>query len=525
MIHIARWKLVVSFVVVMAGILFVSPNLLTREQAASLPGWLSHSRINLGLDLQGGSHLLLGVDLQSVMRERLDNMVQGVREALRKERIGYTRLGVSGQTVVFQLTNPDDMAKVREYIRTNEPGIVLDAGPNGQVTLRYEEAALRERQNQIINQSIEIVRRRVDEFGTTEPSIQQQGEDRILLQVPGESDSDRIIRIISQTARLSFRLVDPTMSAQEARATGRIPAGSELLPSVEGRDLSGGAGYLVQRRIIIGGDNLVDAQPGFQNGEAVVNFRFDSAGGRRFGDVTRDNVGRPFAIVLDDKVISAPVIREPILGGSGVISGSFTTETARDLALLLRAGALPAPLQVLEQRVVGPDLGADSIAAGKIASIIGMIGVLVFMILAYGLFGVFANIALIVNVTLLMGAMSALNATLTLPGIAGIVLTIGMAVDANVLIYERIREETRNGRSIVSAIDAGFQRAWTTILDSNITTLIAGLVMFELGSGPIRGFAVTLSIGIVTSIFTAVMVTRFIIIGWLRWRQPKILPI
>jgi preprotein translocase subunit SecD len=525
MIHIARWKLIVSFLVVMAGILFVSPNLLTREQAASLPGWLSHSRINLGLDLQGGSHLLLGVDLQSVMRERLENMVQGVREALRKERIGYTRLGVSGQTVGFQLTNPDDIAKVREYVRVNEPGVVVDFGSNGQVTLRYDEASLRERQNQVISQSIEIVRRRVDEFGTTEPSIQQQGEDRILLQVPGESDSDRIIRIISQTARLSFRLVDSTMTAQEARATGRIPAGSELLPAVEARDTTGAAGYLVQRRIIIGGDNLVDAQPSFQNGEAVVNFRFDSVGGRRFGDVTRDNVGRPFAIVLDDKVISAPVIREPILGGSGVISGSFTTESARDLALLLRAGALPAPLQVLEQRVVGPDLGADSIAAGKIASIIGMIGVLVFMILAYGLFGVFANIALIVNVTLLMGAMSALNATLTLPGIAGIVLTIGMAVDANVLIYERIREETRNGRPIISAIDAGFQRAWTTILDSNITTLIAGLVMFELGSGPIRGFAVTLSIGIVTSMFTAVMVTRFVIIGWLRWRRPKTLPI
>jgi protein-export membrane protein SecD len=525
MIHIARWKLFVSFIVVLAGALFAAPNLLTKEQAAHLPSWLSHSRLSLGLDLQGGSYLLLEVDLPAVMRERMDDLVQSMRENMRKERIGYTRLGASGETVGFQLSNPADISKIRDYVRTKEPGLTVESGDGGRVTLRYDDATLRERRNQVIAQSIEIVRRRVDEFGTTEPSIQQQGADRILLQVPGESDSTRIINIISQTARLSFRMVDTSMSPQDAKTPGRMPAGSEVLQAVDQSRTGLPTEYLVQRRTLIGGDNLVDAQPAFQNGEAVVNFRFDSAGGRRFADATKQNVGKPFAIVLDDKVISAPVIREPILGGSGVISGSFTTESARDLAVLLRAGALPAPLKVIEQRTVGPDLGADSIASGKIASLIGLIGVVTFMILAYGLFGIFANLALMCNILVLLGIMSLLNATLTLPGIAGIVLTIGMAVDANVLIYERIKEEVRNGRSILSAIDTGFEKAWATILDANITTLIAGVVMFELGSGPIRGFAVTLSIGILTSMFTAVMVTRLIVLGWISWRRPKTLPI
>jgi protein-export membrane protein SecD len=319
---------------------------------------------------------------------------------------------------------------------------------------------------------------------------------------------------------MTFRLVDQTVSPEDPN----IPSTSEILPLSTPRP-GEAPSYVVQKRVMVSGENLTDAQATYQDAQPVVSFKFDSIGARRFCDATKNNVGKPFAIVLDNKVISAPVIREPILGGSGVISGSFTTESARDLAILLRAGALPAPLKVIEQRTVGPDLGADSIAAGKTASLIGLIGVVTFMILMYGLFGLFANLALICNIVILLGTMSLLGATLTLPGIAGIVLTIGMAVDANVLIYERIREETRAGRSIMSAIDIGFKRAWATIVDSNITTLIAGVVMFELGSGPVRGFAVTLSIGIMTSMFTAVMVTRMIVIAWLRWRRPKTLPI
>jgi preprotein translocase subunit SecD len=276
---------------------------------------------------------------------------------------------------------------------------------------------------------------------------------------------------------------------------------------------------------MVSGENLVDAQATFQDNQPVVSFRFDSVGARRFGDATRDNVGRRFAIVLDNKVISAPVIREPILGGSGIISGSFSVESAQDLALLLRAGALPAPLNILEERTVGPGLGADSIKAGGIACLIGAILVMGFMIAAYGLFGMFANLALIVNVLLIISAMSILQATLTLPGIAGIVLTMGMAVDANVLIYERIREETRNGRGPVMAIDAGFRRAFGTILDSNLTTVIAAALLFQFGTGPVRGFAVTLTIGIMASMFTAIMLTRLMVVTWLRRRRPATVPL
>jgi len=357
-------------------------------------------------------------------------------------------------------------------------------------------------------------------FGTTEPSIQRQGVDRILVQVPGLQDPTHLKEIIGKTAKLTFRLVDLSVSPEQAIQNGP-PPDSELLKDRQG------APYLIQKRVMVSGEDLTDAQPGFdqRTGEPIVTFRFNSNGARRFAQVTEENVGRPFAIVLDNEVISAPVIREPIRGGSGQISGSFTVEAANDLAILLRAGALPAPLTVIEERTVGPGLGQDSIQKGKIASVVGSLLVVVFMLATYGLFGFFANVAVAVNVAMIFGLLSLLNATLTLPGIAGIVLTVGIAVDSNVLIYERIREEARSGRSAISAIDAGFTRALATILDSNITTFIAAAVLFFIGTGAVRGFAVTLGIGILTTVFTAFTLTRLIVASWVRWRRPQTVPL
>jgi preprotein translocase subunit SecD len=343
--------------------------------------------------------------------------------------------------------------------------------------------------------------------------------------VPGVDDPERVKDLLGRTARLTFHLLDPSTTAAQARRGG-VPAGSVLLSGNEvGPDGEPLEEYVVRRRVMVSGDTLTDAQPTFQEGRPVVSFSFDQAGARRFGDVTSENVGQRLAIVLDGEVISAPVIRSPILGGNGVIEGGFTTQTANDLALLLRAGALPAPLTVLEERTVGPGLGADSIAAGKAAAAIGFVLVVVFMIVSYGLFGLFAAVALVFNLALILAVLSMIQATLTLPGIAGIVLTVGMAVDANVLIFERIREEIANGRSPISSVDAGYGRALTTIIDANLTTLIAALLLFAFGSGPIKGFAVTLSVGIVASMFTAIMVTRLMVVVWLRRTRPKAIPI
>ena len=392
--------------------------------------------------------------------------------------------------------------------------------------MKFSAAATETRRRQAVEQSIEIIRRRIDETGTKEPTIQREGQDRILVQLPGVDNPQRIKDLLGKTAKLTFQLVDQSVTVEDARR-GRLPPGDEILPSVdEGRGRGGGGGsYVVRKRVMVGGDTLVDAQATFQNNEPVVSFKFDSIGGKKFGDATRENVGKPFAIVLDNKVISAPVIREPILGGSGIISGSFTVQSASDLALLLRAGALPAPISILEERTVGAELGADSIHAGAVASIVGVILVIVFMVLFYGLFGVFADIALMFNLCLMLGALSLLGATLTLPGIAGIALTMGMAVDANVLIYERIKEELRGGRSMLSSLEAGFTRAFGTILDSHVTTLVAGILLYWLGSGPVKGFAVTLSIGVLTSLFSAILVTRLQIVTWLRRLKPKAIPL
>jgi preprotein translocase subunit SecD len=393
------------------------------------------------------------------------------------------------------------------------------------IALRYTEKLLSDRRRAALDQSIEVVRRRVDESGLTEPSIQRQGDDRILVQAPGVGNTSDLKNRIGKTAKMTFHLMDPEFQTYDPNY--RVRPGSMLLPGEDERDTRGQqVYYLVKKRIEVSGENLVDAQPTVdQNNRPVVSFRFDSIGARKFGAVTQRNVKKPFAIVLDNKVISAPVIQEPILGGSGQISGNFTTESARELALLLRTGALPVPLTVVEERTVGPGLGADSIRAGKIASIFALIAVVVFMTFAYGGFGVMANIALLLNLILIAAALSVLQATLTLPGIAGIVLTIGMAVDANVKVFERIREEQRAGRTPISAVDAGYRRAFTTIIDANVTTFIAALLLYMFGSGPVRGFAVTLAIGLVTSMFSAIMVTRLMVVGWLLRKRPQTLPL
>ncbi|MET4807315.1 protein translocase subunit SecD [Limibacillus sp. MBR-115] len=520
MINIPRWQSILIIAVVLLGLGFAAPNLLPKDDAEALPDWLPNQQINLGLDLRGGSYLLLEVQMDAVIQEQLENLVDAIRLSLRADKIGYTDLGAQGDRVSFTLRESSDGDRVSALLRNYSEGFQI--GRDGAAfSLTLTEEAIRQRQATVMDQSIEIVRRRIDETGTREPSIQRQGSDRIVVQLPGIDDPERIKDILGQTAKMTFRFVD----SEIVPGRDAIPPGSEVLPGASQRDGLDSQLYVVRKRVMVSGDTLTDAQPTFQEGQPVVSFTFDSVGAKRFADATRENVGRIFAIILDDKVISAPVIREPILGGSGVISGRFTVQEAQDMALLLRAGALPAPLTILEERTVGPGLGADSIRAGEIAAVLGMILVIIFMGAAYGLFGVFANIALLANLVLILAALSGLQATLTLPGIAGIVLTIGMAVDANVLIFERIREEVRNGRGPVSAVESGFRSALTTIVDSNLTTLIAAVLLFNFGSGPIKGFAVTLAIGIVTSMFSAIMVTRLIIVAWLRRRRPQTLAI
>lgn len=523
MVYFSKWKISVILGIVLLGLALASPNLLDRKAADDLPNWLPHQQVNLGLDLQGGSHLLLEVKTSVVVRERLEGLVDSIRIALRKDRIQYNSLGIKDNAVTFIVLKSADanIEKVRKLVQGIEPNITIVSDGN-RLKVDFTEQALLAIKNSAVDQSIEIVRRRIDETGTREPTIQRQGKNRILVQVPGLDDPERLKRLLGKTAKMSFHLLDNKGSMTDA-LQGRIPPGTMLLSSAEGEVRR----YLVKKRVAVAGDRLIDSQPSYdsRSGQPIVNFRFDTLGGKKFGDVTKKNVNRPFAIVLDGKVISAPVIREPILGGSGQISGNFTISGAQDLALLLRAGALPAPLTILEERTVGPGLGADSIASGKIASIIGLVFVVVFMVITYGIFGIFANVALFVNMALILGGLSLLQATLTLPGIAGIVLTIGMAVDANVLVFERIREEVRAGRTPISAIDSGYNRAITTIIDANLTTLIAALILFYFGSGPVRGFAVTLSIGIVSSMFTAIMLTRLLVVAWIRNRRITEVPI
>jgi preprotein translocase subunit SecD len=531
MLFFSRWKMLAVLLTAIVVCLFAVPNFVPESVVQSWPKW-AQRHVVLGLDLQGGSHILLQVDNNDVRRGKVEVLRDDVRRVLRDARIGNTNT-VRGDTIEVRLRDPNEapqaLAKLREL---SQPigGVlgtgaarsvdVVDAG-GGVIRLTVTEAAMLERTRQTIEQSIQIIERRVNDLGTVEPTIQRQGIDRILVQVPGLQDPKRLIEILGKTARLDFRMVDQSMTPEQALQT-RPPPESEILYGQKDKQP-----YLIEKRILVSGADLTNAQPGFdqRTSEPIVQFRFNSNGARRFAQVTSENVGRPFAIVLDNEVISAPVIREPITGGSGQISGNFTVEQATDLSILLRAGALPAKLTIVEERTVGPGLGQDSIEKGKLASYVGSLLVVIFMLATYGLFGLFANIAVAVNVAMIFGVLSLLNATLTLPGIAGIVLTVGIAVDSNVLIYERIREEVRAGRTPITAIDAGFTRALATILDSNITTFIAALVLFFIGTGAVRGFAVTLGIGIITTVFTAFTLTRLIVAWWVRQWRPQRVPI
>jgi preprotein translocase subunit SecD len=519
MLHFSKFRIALIVAILMLGLLSALPTLLGGERAQRLPSWLPARMVTLGLDLQGGSHLLFEVDTDALIEERLEAVIDDVRAGLRKEGIGYTDLGLAEGAVHLTLRAAGSIAQARPVLEKVALDMVLEISDSGAVTIRMTESGITAAKANAVEQSIEIIRRRIDETGTKEPTIIRQGDDRIVVQLPGVKDPQRLKDLIGKTAKMTFQMVDET-----AEVTGTAPPTSIELDHVE-REGQPTEKLWVQKRVMVSGENLVDAQQGFDVGLPIVQFRFDNVGARKFGEATSANVGRRFAIVLDGRIISAPVIRDAILGGSGIISGNFTIESARDLSLLLRAGALPAPLTVLEERTVGADLGADSIAAGVQACIIAIIFIVVAMIVLYGLFGVFANLALLFNAGILLGALSLLEATLTLPGIAGIVLTLGMAVDANVLILERVKEEVRNGRSPISAMEAGYREAQATIIDSNLTTLISTLFLFGFGSGPIKGFAVTLSIGIVTSVFTATLVTRLLTSIWLRRVRPTLLPL
>jgi preprotein translocase subunit SecD len=533
MLYFTRWKAGAIVLTALFICLFAVPNFLPEKMVQSWPKW-AQRHVVLGLDLQGGSHILLEVDTKTVRKDMLETLRDDMRRVLRDARIGYTGLVVRGNSAEVRIREGASTEQAQAKLATlSQPlggllggtggrNIDVTAEAGGLIRLTLSEPAIIERVRQSVEQSIQIIERRVNELGTVEPLIQRQGTDRILVQVPGLQDPTRLKQLLGKTAKLDFRMVDTGASPEQA-VQGRTPPEDDLLYSASQPKTP----YLVEKRILVSGGDLTDAQPGFdqRTNEPIVSFRFNTAGARKFAQVTQENVGKPFAIVLDNEVISAPVIREPILGGSGQISGSFTVQSANDLAILLRAGALPAPLTIIEERTVGPGLGADSIAKGKISSYVGALMVIVFMLATYGLFGLFANIAVAINVAMIFGVLSMLNATLTLPGIAGIVLTVGIAVDSNVLIYERIREEVRGGRTPINAIDAGFTQALRTILDSNITTFIAAAVLFYIGTGPVRGFAVTLGIGIITTVFTAFTVTRLIVATWVRWRRPQRVPI
>ncbi len=551
MLHIPIWKRIIIWGLCATALIFAMPNLFydrverysdaermvemageiaTDEQAADLdlwPGWLPSTIVHLGLDLRGGAHLLAEVQVEDVYADRMDALWPAVRDLLRDERdtVGNIRRQESEPAELrVQISEPDGMDRALELVRDlaqpvtggAAPGSTdLDIGSDGdEIVVTLSDAERRATDDRTMRTAVEIVRNRIDEVGTREPNIQRQGAQRILIQVPGVDSADEIKELIGTTARLTFHPVLDSTSDPDTT----VDTGEALFPSMEEE----GRYYLVESAHVVSGDQLVDAQPSFdENNRPAVNFRFNPAGGRAFGDFTAENIGSPFAIVLDDEVISAPVIRSHIPGGSGIITGDFTVEESTQLAVLLRSGALPAELTFLEERTIGPELGQDSIDAGRIASIVALAAVLGFMLLSYGLFGIIANIALLLNIGMIFGLLSLIGATLTLPGIAGIVLTIGMAVDATVLIFERIREELRTAKGPARAIELGYEKAMSAILDANITTFITAGILFAMGAGPVRGFAVTLGLGILTSVFTALFITRLMIVMWFERKRPK----
>ncbi len=552
MLQFSLFKRLLIIVTCVAGVIFAAPNFfydkvekhndakglleqgeaLTAEQQVQYdawPNWLPSQIVNLGLDLRGGAHVLVEVAVADVYKDRLDSLWPEVRDTLREDRdtIGsVVRAESADDELRIEIGNPEAMARAVEIANGLTRPVVSLSGAgsrdfevtseDGLLVIRISEAERVALDDRTMQQSLEIIRRRVDEAGTREPSIQRQGADRILVQVPGIGSAEELLDLIGRTAKLEFLRVEQRTSNADANPG----IGNVILPSIDPDEA--GIYYILEEGAVVGGDELDDAKLGFdQNGSPAVEFRFNPAGGRKFGEYTAANVGNLFAIVLDNEVISAPRINQPIPGGAGIITGNFTVESATQLAILLRAGALPAEITPLEQRTVGPDLGQESIDAGKIATVVAFVAVLIFMILSYGLFGLFADIALLLNVALIFTLLSVIGATLTLPGIAGIVLTIGMAVDANVLVFERIREELKGGKRPARAIELGYEKAISAIVDANITTLIAAVILFAIGSGPVKGFAVTLGFGIVTSVFTAIWVTRLMIALWLERRKPK----
>jgi preprotein translocase subunit SecD len=510
MLSFPRWRVFLCLAAVLLGLVFTLPNVLPADVLAKAPGWAPHQKLNLGLDLQGGSYLLLEVDTAALKAERLVNLVEDVRKTLADQQIAFSNLGQAGGAVHVRITDPAQAKAARDALQ--KLGAPMPAGgrdvsvsetQDQGLQLKIAGQALVADGSKAVDQSIEIIRRRIDSLGTREPNILRQGVDRIVVEAPGESDPERLKAVIGQTAKLTFQMVDDSVPLAEAMA-GRVPPDSQLLPDTEGAP---GTMILVTNRPAIG-------------------FRFNGTGATRFAQATSQNVGKRFAIVLDNKVLSAPNILEPITGGSGEITGSFSMEQASNLALMLRSGALPAPLAIVEQRTVGAELGADSVRAGALAGIIAIALIAAFMTLAYGfVFGGISVLGLVMNMIMVLGTMSMIGATLTLPGIAGLILTIAMAVDANVLIFERIRDEERAGRKPALAIDTGFSRATVSILDANITTLIAALILFQFGAGPVRGFAWTLSIGVLTSVFSALFITRMLVVWWYRSIRDKRLPI
>lgn len=516
MYKLSLQRILIIVAICLTGIFFAVPNIVPDK--TNLPKWWQP--INLGLDLQGGSSLLLQVKMDDVLKDKMSTLEDSVRQSLREHRIRYQDLKSSKDGVSVKISDYAARDKAKEAFRKLDDGLetVENEDGDGVVITRYNEQAVNELKYQVVDQSISIVRRRIDELGTKEPIIQGQGTDRILVQLPGVQNPESVKILLGKTAKMSFHLVDESTTVDQARR-GKLSKTSKVMNGYEGGQ------YVVIRKPVVGGENLTDARVSFQDGQPVVSFRFNTLGGRKFGEVTSAHVGERLAIVLDNEVISAPNINGPITGGNGIITGNFTTKSANDLALLLRSGALPAPLEVMEERTVGAGLGADSIRDGVFASVIGLACVIIFMIAAYGLFGIMTDITVLLNLALMLGIMSFIGTTLTLPGIAGIILTIGMAVDANILIFERMREEVNRGRSIRDAVTYGFTEAYRTIVDSNLTTLVAGAVLFYFGSGPIRGFAVTLTIGILTSMFTSITVTRLLTEAWMAKAKPTKLPL
>lgn len=514
MVRISIAKLLSAIILTILAVIYALPNFMKIPEGSFMPS----KTVNLGLDLKGGSHLLLSVDFESYIHDQLEILSDSIRKEFRKEKIGYKNLLVKKEEISFKLREVNDFEKARSAIRSLEKlATILVNGD--EVSIKYDESKISTLKDNVFDQSIEIIRMRVDSSGTKEPIIQKQGSNYILLQVPGEDNPDYLKKILGQTAKLTFHLVDEEASYK--LSDGSIVSHENII--VKGIHENGQEYKLVlKKKPIITGDMLNNAQATFnQTSQPSVSFSLNSIGAKLFGEATKTGRGKRIAIVLDNKVLSAPSINEPILTGNGIISGSFTISSAEELALMLRAGALPAPLEIIEERTIGPNLGVDSIEAGKKAGLLGFTGVVIFMFWCYGILGIFANFALALGMLYILAMLSMFQATLTLPGIAGIILTIGMAVDANVLIYERIREELRKNTSNLFAIKQGFETAFATISDSNITTLIAALLLYIFGTGAVKGFAVSLSIGIIASMFSAIVITKLLIDIWVRYFKPK----